>query len=190
MTSNINNNVSIPLLSTSSIRIQSLERHVHQWIVFSLKLIELWQNFQHDTRKLKLKKIFLSNQCQKSLSKQLPRMVDMFFEVKNDSNHHLTLSNDQKIIMSFYEEFTTIRIILCSHPFEYSSCSSGYSSITSIEQQETKDFKLINEENDVDKTQLTHDDENPMTNINIPCINNMNINDINAFICIQPSLCK
>jgi len=72
MTSNINNNnTRMPLLSTSSVRIQSLERHVHKWIVFSFKLIELWQNSQDDNRKIKLKKILFSNQCQKSLSKQL-----------------------------------------------------------------------------------------------------------------------
>jgi len=122
MTSNINNNnTPIPLLSTSSIRIQSLERYVHKWIVFSFKLIELWQNSQHDKQKIKLKKILFSNQYQKSLSKQLPRIVDMFFEIKNNNNHHPISSNDQKIIMSFCEEFTTIRIILCNHPF-----ASGY----------------------------------------------------------------
>jgi hypothetical protein len=127
MSSNINNNTPIPLLSTSSIRIQSLERHVHKWIVFSLKLIELWQNCQHDTRKIKLKKILFSNQCQKPLSKQLPRIVDMLFEVENE-----TSSDHRKIIMSFCEEFTTIRIILCNHSFEFSSCSSGYSSVSHI----------------------------------------------------------
>jgi len=138
----------MPFLSTSSIRIQSLERHVHKWIAFSFKLIELWQNSQDDKRKIKLKKILFSNQCQKSLSKQLPRIVDMFFEIKNNDNHPPLSSNDHKIIMSFCEEFTTIRIILCTHLFEYSSYLSGYSSMTSSEQQKTKDFKLIKEEND------------------------------------------
>lgn len=104
MTSNINNNNN----TTTSIRIESLEKHVHKWIVFSLKLIELWQNSQHDKRKIKLKKILLSNQCQKSISKEFPRIVDMFFEIEN----HSISSNDQNIIMSFCEEFTTIRILL------------------------------------------------------------------------------
>jgi hypothetical protein len=204
MTSNINNNTSIPLFSTPSIRTQSLERHVHKWIDFSLNLIELWQNTRQDTRKIKLKKVRLSNQCQKILSEKLPRIVDMLFEVKNDINHHSTPPNENKIIMSFCEEFTTIRLILCTYPLENSSYSSGYSSVShmaSIEQQETKDFDLINKENyDISQKQLKYDcpsinDENrKATNINIPCINNVTINDIerkediNAFICIQPSM--
>jgi len=155
-----------------------LEKYLHKWIVFALKLIELWQNSQYETRKIKLKKNFLSNQFHKPLLKQLPRIVDMFFEIKNNNNNpHPTSSNDQKIIMSFFEEFTTIRIILCSHSFKYSSRSS-------MDQQETKDFKLINKEND---------ENSKTTNINIPCINNVNINDItlkkdvSAFICLQPT---
>ncbi len=51
-----------------------------------------------------------------------------------------------------------------------------------IEQKETKDFKLVNNE----KSKTTY--------INKPCINNVNTNDtirkkdVNAFICIQPSM--
>jgi hypothetical protein len=184
MTFNTNDNIVIPSLSSPSIRTQSLERHVRKWIVFSLNLIKLWQNNQHDTRKIKLKKIRLSNQSQKPLSEKLPRLVDMLFDVKNDIDYYSIPSNDNKIIMSFCEEFTTIRLILCTHPFEYSS-------VTSIEQQETQDFTLVND--DMYQKQLRHDcpsidDEiHQTTNINIPCINNVNTNDINAFICIQPS---
>ncbi len=135
MSTNISSNIPMTLLSTSSTRIQSLERHVHQWVVFSFKLLELWQRTHDDTRKIKLKKIRFSNQCERSISKGLPRIVDMLFEVENDSS-----TNDQKIILSFYEDMTTIRVILGVHSLEHSS-SSLITSVTSIEYQETEDFR-------------------------------------------------